>query len=217
MSISIGITLYPQYSAMTKDMLLVFQRNAVLGKVKTRLATGVGAPRAWEIYRYLVQHTHQVVSRVNVPVGIFVDEELSDGKPAIAQWMRLQQGKDLGEKMAHAFQESFALGADRVVLIGTDCPTLSVELLTQAFDDLSQVDLVLGPASDGGYYLLGMRQVQLTLFENIAWSTASVLSETIKRAEIAGLSVSLLPVLADVDTAADWKKHLAQHPEAGYL
>jgi len=202
---------------MRKDILLIFQRNAVLGKVKTRLAIGVGAQRALAIYQYLVQHTHQVVSEVNVPVGIFVDEELSDGKPAVSQWMQLQQGKDLGEKMVHAFQETFAQGAARVVLIGTDCPTLRAELLTQAFDHLSQVDLVLGPASDGGYYLVGMKQVQKALFEGIEWSTASVLEETIKRAEIAGLSISFLPELADVDTVADWEKYLAQHPEVGYI
>lgn len=202
---------------MDKALLLVFQRNAVLGKVKTRLAIGVGEERALEIYRYLVHHTQRVVSSIKVPVGLFVDEELLDGKPAFAQWMHLQQGKDLGEKMAFALQESFALGVERVVLIGTDCPTLSLEVLTQAFEDLAQVDLVLGPARDGGYYLLGMKQMQMTLFEDIAWSTPSVLAETIKRAEDAGLSIRLLPILSDVDTKEDWDKYVMQYPQAGYL
>lgn len=202
---------------MKKDRILVFQRKALLGKVKTRLAAGVGEHRALEIYRYLVEHTHRVVSSTKLPVGLFVDEELSEEVPPFAQWMCLQQGKDLGEKMANAFQKSAELGAERMVLIGTDCPSLSSDLLTQAFEDLTQADLVLGPASDGGYYLVGMKQLQPTLFEGIAWSTSTVLFETLKRAESVGLSVRLLPVLDDVDTAADWEKHVAQHPELACL
>jgi rSAM/selenodomain-associated transferase 1 len=202
---------------MRKENLLVFQRNAVLGKVKTRLAARLGEQRALAIYRYLVTQTHHIVSTLSVPIGLFIDEELMAGRPAFAQWMCLQEGKDLGEKMANAFQKSAELGAERMVLIGTDCPSLTSDLVVQAFELLDQADLVLGPASDGGYYLVGMKQLQPTLFEGIAWSTSTVFLETINRAESASLSVCLLPVLDDVDTAADWEKYVAQHPEVGYL
>lgn len=202
---------------MRKDLLLVFQRNAVLGKVKTRLALGVGQSRALEIYRYLVAHTHRVLSSVLVPIALFVDEELTDQTLPSVQWMCLQEGSDLGKKMANAFQKSAALGAERMVLIGTDCPSLRLDLLTEAFNKLNQVDLVLGPASDGGYYLVGMKQLHPRLFEGITWSTSTVLKETLKLAEREGLSVHLLPVLGDIDTAADWEKHVEQFPEAGNI
>lgn len=202
---------------MRKENLLVFQRNAVLGKVKTRLAAELGEHRALEIYRYLVEHTHRAVSLAKLPVGLFVDEELLGEAPPLVQWMCLQQGKDLGEKMANAFQKSAELGAERMVLIGTDCPTLQHHHLLQAFDALTNSDVVLGPATDGGYYLIGVKHLHPKLFEDIIWSTSTVLSETLKRAESVGLSVCLLPVLDDVDTAADWEKYVAQHPEVGYL
>lgn len=202
---------------MRKDLLLVFQRNAVLGKVKTRLALGVGQSRALEIYRYLVAYTHRMLSSVSVPVALFVDEELMDHSLPSVEWMCLQEGSNLGEKMANAFQKSAALGAERMVLIGTDCPTLDVELLMQAFNELNQVDLVLGPASDGGYYLVGMKKMHPRLFEGITWSTSTVLKETLKLAEREGLSVHLLPELSDVDTATDWEKYVAQHPEVSHL
>jgi rSAM/selenodomain-associated transferase 1 len=109
----------------------------------------------------------------------------------------------LGARMAHAFGEAFGAGAGRVAVIGTDCPGLSAALLRQAFALLASHDLVVGPATDGGYYLLGMNELQSDLFENKQWSTASVLPDTLADAARLGLRVAQLPALADVDSAAD--------------
>jgi rSAM/selenodomain-associated transferase 1 len=114
--------------------------------------------------------------------------------------------------MAQAFAETFAAGAGRVVIIGTDCPGLSTELLQQAFDQLLHHELVVGPADDGGYYLLGMNKLEAELFSNKDWSTATVLPDTLADAARLGLRVARLPTLHDVDSAQDlatWRGHPA--------
>ena len=105
--------------------------------------------------------------------------------------------------MAYAFADAFAGGAARVVIVGTDCQGLSAELLHQAFDYLKTHDLVLGPAADGGYYLLGLNKLQPDLFTNKDWSTATVLPDTLADAARLGLRVDQLPTLHDVDSAQD--------------
>ncbi|GAC1380996.1 MAG: hypothetical protein NVSMB30_28790 [Hymenobacter sp.] len=117
--------------------------------------------------------------------------------------VRCQAPGDLGERMAAAFAAAFEAGARRVAIIGTDCPGLRAAHLTQAFAQLADHDVVLGPATDGGYYLLGLRQPCPELFQNKAWSTASVLPDTVAEAERLGYRVALLPELRDVDTAVD--------------
>lgn len=114
-------------------------------------------------------------------------------------------------RMQQAFERAFQTGAQRVVMIGTDCPEVNVTDIHAAWEALSQHDLVLGPAEDGGYWLIGMKQPQPELFNGIHWSTGSVLAETTARAQQLRLRYQLLRTLSDVDTKADWDAYLARH------
>jgi rSAM/selenodomain-associated transferase 1 len=195
---------------MKKEVVLVFQKNAILGKVKTRLASGMGEARALEIYRHLVQSTYSVLEDVAVPVWTYFSDYIPETvNPPIAKSF-VQDGQDLGERMAHAFARSFESGMDKVVLIGTDCPTLQSHHLHEAFEALTHSDLVLGPATDGGYYLIGMKRRADYLFEGITWSTAEVLSQTLALATAHGLNSILLDELSDIDTQEDWERYRSQ-------
>jgi rSAM/selenodomain-associated transferase 1 len=112
--------------------------------------------------------------------------------------------------MANAFARSFESGMEKVVLIGTDCPTLQSQHLNQAFEALTHSDLVLGPATDGGYYLIAMKRKADYLFEGISWSTSEVLSQTLAVATAHGLHFTLLDELSDIDTREDWERYRSQ-------
>jgi len=182
---------------------MVFVKNAVAGQVKTRLARHIGANNALKVYQGLLAHTQQVVQQSGVPATVFynnhIEQQLAWGKAQTA----LQQGHDLGQRMYNAFAQAFQGGAGQVCIIGSDCPGIAPQHITQAFQALQSHDLVLGPSQDGGYYLLGMRQPHKMLFQNIAWSTPQVRTQTLAAAQQAGLSVLELPVLNDVDTIND--------------
>ncbi len=195
---------------MIREVVLVFQKNEVLGKVKTRLASVMGELRALEIYRHLVQSTYSVLEHVAVPVWVYFSDFIPEVINSPIEKSFLQEGQDLGERMAHAFARSFESGMDKVVLIGTDCPTLQSQHLNEAFEALSNSDLVLGPATDGGYYLIGMKRRADYLFEGITWSTAQVLSQTLALASQRGLRTTLLSELSDVDTQEDWERYGGQ-------
>jgi rSAM/selenodomain-associated transferase 1 len=189
--------------------LLIFAREPVLGRVKTRLAAGIGAEAALAVYRELLAITAKAVA--HVPATVWLAEAPAlPAAPTVPrpEWpglpWRVQPATDsLGARMAHAFAEAFGAGAERVAIIGTDCPGLRASLLEQAFAQLSTHDLVLGPADDGGYYLLGLNKLVPELFEHKSWSTASVLPDTLADAARLGLRVALLPPLPDIDSAED--------------
>ena len=191
---------------MKKEVVLVFQKNAILGKVKTRLAAGMGNLRAMEIYKHLIQLTYSVLEDVAAPVWTYYSDFIPEIVNSPIGKSFVQEGRDLGERMAHAFARSFESGMDKVVLIGTDCPTLQSHHLHEAFEALTDSDLVLGPATDGGYYLIGMKRRADYLFEGIAWSTAEVLSQTLVVATVHGLLSTLLDELSDIDTQEDWER-----------
>lgn len=205
--------------ALPPPHLLVFAREPVLGRVKTRLAAGIGAEAALAIYRELLALTAAAVAAAQVPATVWLAEAPAAFEPGQARpewpglpWRVQPAAGSLGERMAQAFGEAFAAGAGRVVIIGTDCPGLSAELLRQAFDQLLSHDLVVGPADDGGYYLIGMTELHPALFANKAWSTATVLPDTLADAARLGLRVAQLPTLHDVDSAQDlatWRGHPA--------
>ena len=189
--------------------LLVFARVPVLGRVKTRLAAGVGAEAALAVYLELLGVTRTAVTSAAVPVTVWLADTVGS-RPTTEEareWRglaaRSQAAGDLGQRMAAAFDAAFAAGAGRVVIIGTDCPGLTAALLGEAVAHLVHHDAVLGPATDGGYYLLGLRRPVPELFVNKAWSTASVLADTLADAKQLQLSVALLPELQDVDTVED--------------
>lgn len=195
---------------MKKEVVLVFQKNAILGKVKTRLASGMGEIRALEIYKHLVQLTYSALEAVPVPVWTFFSDFIPESTHPTVEKSFVQQGQDLGERMLNAFARTFESGRNKVVLIGTDCPTLQSQHLIQAFAALNDSDLVLGPASDGGYYLIGMKGRAAYLFEGIAWSTPQVLSQTLHVASQHGLTTTLLGELEDIDTQEDWQRYSSQ-------
>ncbi|MEO7444673.1 MAG: TIGR04282 family arsenosugar biosynthesis glycosyltransferase [Ferruginibacter sp.] len=182
--------------------LIIFIRNPRLGKVKTRLAATIGDEKALEVYRRLLQHTWEIVNNVTACVFIFVTETLEDNN-----WRQFtlvqQEGEKLGEKMSHAFQHVFSEGYKSVVIIGSDCPELLQGHINDAFNALVTGDLVIGPAKDGGYYLLGMRKFYPGIFENISWSTSKVFEKTIDNARLLNLTVDKLEMLSDLDEVND--------------
>ncbi len=188
-----------------KEALLIFAKNAEAGKVKTRLAATMGDETALAIYNQLLLHTASQTQALRVDKFLFYSNYIDDGDV----WNRncyhkeVQQGNDLGERMKNAFTFLFPKGYDKAVIIGTDCPGLSEEIISNAFDHLNSHDVVIGPAEDGGYYLLGMTQPYTTLFENIRWSTDTVLEKTIGKCESLHLSYQLLPLLNDIDEEKD--------------
>jgi rSAM/selenodomain-associated transferase 1 len=191
------------------EKLIVFVKAPRLGTVKTRIASTVGAARALEIYQSLVG---TVLGNLRAITRVELRYTPDDAGDEIQPWLQKgwtieRQGKgDLGERMHRAFTDSLEAGAKRVVIIGSDCPKVDEGDITKAFSALRQNDLVLGPATDGGYWLIGLRAAQKTLFDNMEWSTAKVAAETLSRAKGLEMKSHLLRELADVDTEDDWGK-----------
>lgn len=188
-----------------KRALIIFVRKPELGKVKTRLAATMGEEKALEVYVQLLEHTNQISNSVNADKFVFYFNKIEENDLWSSDTFvkKLQSEGDLGEKMCSAFSTLFDEGYKQVVIIGSDCPQLTTEIIEDAFDMLQQNDAVLGPANDGGYYLLGIKKLYAVLFSNIKWSTDQVLSQTLAACDIAGLSNGLLPELRDIDTEAD--------------
>lgn len=192
---------------MSFSVLLLFIRNPRLGKVKTRLARTLGDAEALRIYRILLEKTRQAALGVDAERWLFYSDfiETGDEWPENGFRKKVQTGNDLGERMENAFRQAFSAGAGKVIIIGSDCPGLHGALLQQAFDRLDAADFVLGPTPDGGYYLLGMKQLEASLFRDIEWSTDTVGAETLRRIHATGNRCVLLPLLSDVDTEEDWR------------
>lgn len=194
-----------------KDALIIFVRNPELGKVKTRLAAEIGDVGALRIYRKLLAITKSVALHTPADVFVFADGPLQDDF-----WneftIELQSGHDLGERMLCAFDAVFKKGYKKAVIIGSDCPALSSLLTKQAYSILEHHDIAIGPATDGGYYLLGMKQLHEGLFKNKHWSTPAVFDETIAAINSLSLSCKKLAMLSDVDVAADLPKHWSLLP-----
>ena len=190
--------------------LLLFIKNPVKGKVKTRLAASIGDERALDIYKLLLAHTRQVALGLNTTKRhLFYDQwiEMEDDWSKTDFQKHLQYSGGLGKRMAKAFEHVFEQGAEKLVIIGSDCAQLQSSDVEEAFLALDQADVVFGPAMDGGYYLCGMRVNEPAVFELKAWSTATVLEESIALCRDNGLSVRLLKSLSDIDTIEDWEKH----------
>jgi rSAM/selenodomain-associated transferase 1 len=194
------------------SFLLIFVKNPRLGYVKTRLAHTLGDEAALEIYHILLEKTRLAALGVPVRRLLFYSEQiqLGDAWPASDFEKWVQTEGDLGARMQHAFAQAFQLGAEKVAIIGSDCPELKPEILQKAYDLLEQHDFVLGPTPDGGYYLLGMRQMEIPVFQDIAWSTEQVLTQTISVIEGLGKTYMLLPILSDIDTESDWRAYLSR-------
>jgi uncharacterized protein len=192
------------------DGLIVFLRTPEAGKVKSRIAKTLGASLTLKIYRELISIT--LTRIVDLDCGIYlyfyptIDHTYLYDTRFIA---RIQKGADLGLRMWAALEEVLRTHS-KAVLIGTDCPYLTSGILKEAFKRLDEHDLVIGPAIDGGYYLIGLRHSYLRLFTGIEWSTDRVLSQTLQAARDLNLSYSLLAQLADIDHEEDWRKYVNQ-------
>ena len=189
----------------SKNLLLIFTRNPELGKCKTRLAATIGDVNALEVYKFLLNHTVKLTQPVNAVKQVWYSEAIWNDdiwNNSIFD-KRLQQGNDLGIRMAKAFQEGFASGFERVIVIGSDMYDLSKTDLENAFDILKTKDVVVGPAEDGGYYLLGMNAFNAQVFQNKIWGTASVLQATLD--DLRNKNVHLLEERNDIDLYEDIK------------
>lgn len=190
-----------------RTTLLVFARAPRPGTVKTRLARGIGEERATTLYRRMGR---RIVAGVrSAPARMVVCYDPPDGEAEIQHWLGPslrrcwpQGGGDLGARMCRMVERAFT-DADRVVVIGTDTPAVDAGTVARAVEALDSADVVIGPARDGGYYLMGLRRPHPDLFAGIRWSTDSVLAATLTRTARLGLSVTWLEVEQDVDTADD--------------
>ncbi len=197
-------------NTLTEKCLLLFARPPRLGKVKTRLAATLGATKTLEVYKELLHTTLATARASKLPL------QLHWAAP-YTQPGYLQRGSNLGERMYNAMLGPAKMG--RVCLIGTDTPGLSVSIINEAFDALQQVDVVFGPATDGGYYLVGCKgQVPASLFLNKTWSHGGVLQQALQECSNLQLTTHLLPPLNDIDTYQDyvlWQQAKAQNEFPG--
>jgi uncharacterized protein len=191
-----------------KRGLAILTKAPIAGQVKTRLAPVLGPEGAADLYHCFLSDTLDLALHVGgVEVSILYDP------PEASQWLRdmagesidvaPQSGGDLGRRMNNGFRHLFARGCGSAVIIGADLPTLPLSRLTAAFAMLDRQPAVLGPTMDGGYFLIGLRDLQPQLFQGVAWGTRQVLGQTVDRANHLGLAVECLEPWYDVDTVED--------------
>ncbi len=215
------------------NLLLIFVKWPEPGTVKTRLAQSVGNQEATEIYRILVRRVLELLAPLmadtaDCPGGEAVTTWLLFAPPSRAQeaieWLQAeassagwhpgritvkpQASGDLGNRLRVAFGQGFEAGFERVAAIGTDCVELDCGLLRESWQQLSgRCDLVFGPATDGGYYLVAMNCPEArVVFDGIPWSCSTTLASSLEVAGSSGFRVNLLEKLSDVDTADDWQR-----------
>jgi len=190
-----------------EELLLIFTRNPEPGKCKTRLAASIGDHAALKIYRFLLQHTASITQELRSAKRVCYFPSILENDIWDRRYYQkaLQKGSNLGQRMEEAFEKGFADGYSRIIIIGSDMYDLDQSALEKAFQKLKKADYVLGPASDGGYYLLGMKRLTPMVFKNKDWGSNSVLRDTLK--DLHGKTVELLPVKNDVDVLDDINDH----------
>ena len=201
----------------TDSLLIIFTRNPEFGKCKTRLAATTGDESALEIYKFLLQHTVSITKDLEVDKEVYYsvkvrENDIWDSK---VYTKKQQQGKDLGLRMNHAFKQAFDAGYKKVIIIGSDMYDLSQQDIELAFKELGNHDFVIGPAEDGGYYLIGMKFLNSSVFLNKKWGTDTVLAETLE--DLKNENIKQLELRNDVDYYEDikdieaFKKFLPKH------
>jgi len=189
--------------------LLFFVKHPQRGKVKTRLAAVIGDDSAVSVYKNMVEQMLPKLKKGTFPLYICFFPK--NAQKPIEHWLGKQycyvpqKGKDLGERMRNGLAEAFSMGYKRVVLIGSDIPGLRIKYINEAFKSLKEMDAVIGPAYDGGYYLIGFKEKTFSpqIFEGIAWGTKNVFNETMKTLKRIRRVVHILPYQRDIDTAED--------------
>ena len=188
-----------------QNLLIIFARPPVLGKVKTRLAQNIGEQAALDIYNYLLQHTLDItrelpVEKIVCYAGEIPENDIWDNT---VYKKSLQHGNDLGERMQHAFEDGFKQGYNNIILIGSDLFDLSKPDLENAFSELEHYPYVIGPANDGGYYLIGMKEADEQIFKNKTWGSSRVFQDTVK--DLCDKEVFYLEYRNDIDVVSDIK------------
>ena len=191
---------------MQTSLLMVFVRNPQLGTVKTRLATTVGDKVALEIYIELMRHTAEVTHKVSADKKVFYSEKIEqhDVWTEMNFSKALQTKGTLGQRMENAFRTAFEKGYKKVLIVGSDLYSLKTSHIEKALHQLDKKEVVIGPAQDGGYYLLGLKKKMPALFCNKSWGTSTVLKETLNDLKLK--SVFLMEPLNDIDNFEDLKK-----------
>ena len=194
---------------MSKNLLIVFTRNPELGKVKTRLAKTVGNAIALKIYTFLLEKTRDIAVQVSADKAVYYSVKVRENDIwDTNNFQKHQQvGEDLGIRMLHAFKNGFKAGYEKVMIIGSDLYDLTAETIENAFIALKDNEVVIGPAEDGGYYLLGMNSLEEKVFKNKNWGTETVRKNTLE--ELKDKKVFLLEELNDVDVFEDIEHHPA--------
>ncbi|GGI56674.1 TIGR04282 family arsenosugar biosynthesis glycosyltransferase [Winogradskyella haliclonae] len=192
---------------MTDKALIIFTRNPELGKCKTRLANSVGNEEALKIYTHLLQHTASITKKVDAERFVFYSENIQ--KDDIWEdaffHKQLQQGNDLGERMQNAFEVLFSKKFKKIIIVGSDLLDLNEDTIKKAYQRLEENDAVIGPAEDGGYYLLGIKTLNKSVFIDKDWGTETVLKQTKK--DFFGQSLYVLETLNDIDYLEDLKPY----------
>jgi rSAM/selenodomain-associated transferase 1 len=215
------------------ELLVVFVKLPEPGRVKTRLAATIGAGPAAAVYRELVDLTLKAVStwlaalppsdRMAASRQVWIYFDPPDQESAVRSWLSRwfdrwhqhgsswgrivpQADGDLGKRLQHVFHQGFEMGFSKIAAIGTDCPALDAALLEAAFESLHRTEMVVGPAADGGYYLIGLTREEPSVFAGIPWSAPDTLAATREAARRGGVRLLELPPLADIDTEADWRR-----------
>lgn len=187
-------------------LLLIFTRNPKLGKCKTRLAATIGDQAALDIYMILLRHTAEITKDLNCSKEVYYSEEIPENdlwdKDIYAK--QLQEGNDLGERMYNAFKSGFQKGYQKIIIIGSDIYDLNSETIEAGFNSLENSDFVIGPAADGGYYLLGMNSLNHEVFLNKNWGSDKILEATLNN--LAHKKVTLLQTKNDIDVYEDLKE-----------
>jgi rSAM/selenodomain-associated transferase 1 len=192
-----------------KNLLIIFTRNPILGKVKTRLAKTVGDKTALDIYTFLLKKTKEITLDSPCDKVVYYSEKIIKNDIWNCNSFRkeVQFGEDLGAKMKNSFYDAFENNYRKVVLIGSDIYDLESYHINEAFKKLDTNDVVMGPALDGGYYLIGLKKMHPKIFDNKRWGSSTVRKDTLKNLE--KVDVHLLPVLNDVDVIEDIEHHPA--------
>ena len=198
-----------------QNTIIIFCKYPIEGNVKTRIAKTIGNEVSVNLYKLLSEYIFQELLKTeNVFQYLFYDNNADRDK--IKKWAgaeftyELQEGNDLGEKMYNAFNKVIDRGSTKTIIVGTDIPDISSDIIQKAFQALNNSDVVIGPAMDGGYYLLGMKRLYKSFFTGIEWSNHTVLKKTLEKINSLNLSYSMLPELIDIDTEEDLKNWLSQ-------
>lgn len=190
-----------------RNLVIIFAKDPVAGRVKTRLAKEIGKDKALKVYESLLKKTFKTFEQTKHDVRAYFTPSRDNLKKLLPKRFKLlpQKGRSLGIKMFNAFKDSFKYYR-KIILIGVDCPFVNKSLIQKAFASLSKHTIIIGPSKDGGYYLIGLSKPYPSIFKNISWGSNKVLKQTLKQCKLLSTKPYLLKKLYDIDTLSDYKK-----------